>query len=455
MDADTSSGVTVKVAGRIMTLRRHGGLVFATIRDSSGDLQLFVPRNDLGEEAFGRFAGLDMGDVVGVTGEVVCTRRGELSVQPADFVLLCKSLLPLPDKWHGLQDVETRSRQRYLDLIVNPEARRIAHVRSRAIAAIRRLMIDRGFMEVEGPVLQTQPGGAEARPFVTHHNALDIDMYMRIALELHLKRLVVGGLERVFEMGRVFRNEGIDTRHNPEFTMLESYSAYDDYHDMMELTEAMVSAAALATAGTTSLTYQGRPLDLTPPWERLSMEDALARYGGVEMTLEMPLEELRRKAAENGVEAEDYWGPGRIVSEAYDALCERHLWGPVFICDHPAEVSPLARAHRSKPGRVERFEVVIGGRELANAYTEQNDPLAQRAALEAQQRMRVAGDEEAERIDEDFLTALEYGMPPTGGLGVGIDRLVMLLADVDNIRDVILFPTLRPLDGARGLRPLG
>lgn len=438
------SGRTVSVAGRIVSKRSFGKLQFATIRDAGGDIQLFVPQQSVDAGDFALFAECHAGDWVGATGEVVRTRKGEVSVQPGRIVLLSKALRPLPDKWHGLRDVETRSRMRYVDLIVNPEARARAVARSTVLGALRRTMDARGFVEIEGPTLIDVPSGATAKPFTTHHQALDLELHLRIALELPLKKLVVGGLERVYEIGRVYRNEGISTRHNPEFTMLESYSAYDDYRDMMELCEQLVCAAADALGLPRVLTYDGRSVDLNPPWERMTIIEALVRHGGVEVDLSMPADEIRRRCEAAGARLGDSWGPGKVVMETYDQLVERHLWGPVFICDHPLEVSPLARRHRDDPLLAERFEAVVAGRELANAYTEQNDPLAQRAAIEAQAAMRAAGDEEAERIDEDFLRALEYGMPPTGGLGVGIDRLMMLLTGAETIRDVILFPTLRP-----------
>jgi len=439
----TDTGVRVKVAGRIVLMRTFGRLVFATIRDRSGDLQLFVPQQALGKEEFARFLGLKTGDYTGVVGEVVVTRKGELSVKPESFVLLSKALRPLPEKWHGLKDPEARGRMRYVDLIVNPTAREIVVARSRIITTIRTEMTKRDFVEVEGPVLQPIPGGAAAKPFATHHNTLGMDLYLRIALELPLKRLVVGGIERVFEIGRVFRNEGISPRHNPEFTMMESYSAFDDYHDIMEMTEEIVGACAEAVHGTKRLVLGGREIDFSPPWERLTMREALHKYADIEVSLSMPATEVRMRCERAGAVLDPRWGPGKTVMETYDQLVEKRLWGPVFVCDHPAEVSPLARLHRDDPLHVERFEAVVAGRELANAYTELADPLLQRERLEEQARLRAAGDEEAERIEEDFLVALEYGMPPTGGLGIGIDRLVMLLTGTENIRDVILFPTYR------------
>ncbi len=442
--AGEETDVRVRVAGRLVLIRRQGRLTFATMRDRSGSIQLFVSRAVVGADAHEAFDDLDLGDWVGVDGTVMTTKKGELSVKVERAELLAKALRPLPDKWHGLADVDTRFRQRYVDLIVNPEARRVFEIRHAAIAGIRAHLVAEGFIEVETPVLSLEAGGATARPFVTHHNALDLDLYLRIALELHLKRLIVGGMERVFEVSRVFRNEGIDTRHNPEFTMLEAYQALADYHDMMDLTEALVVAAARAALGTTVVAIDGREVDLSPPWPRRRLLDLLREHAGVEVHPAMPLHEARAVADGLGVAWEERWGSGRIVAELYDDLVEPALTGPVFVCDYPREVSPLARAHRDDPSLVERFEAVVGARELANAYSELNDPLDQRTRFEAEAALRAAGDLEAGTVDEDFLRALEFGMPPTGGLGIGIDRLVMLLAGVSSVRDVVLFPTLRP-----------
>jgi lysyl-tRNA synthetase class 2 len=439
---DTRTGQRVSVAGRLLLRRVQGGLAFGTLADWTGRIQLFAQAATT--PAFDEFGKLNLGDWLGVAGEVVTTRRGELSVAVEEWVRLAEARRPFPDKWHGLADPDLRYRQRYLDLWVTEEARRTFLLRSRIVSLTRRWLEDRGFVEVETPILQPVPGGALARPFVTHHNALDLDMYLRIAPELYLKRLVVGGLEQVFEIGRVFRNEGISPRHNPEFTMLELYAAYRDYHDMMELTEELVSYLALEVCGTTSITYGGRPLELAPPWARHTMSDLIEEHAGVAVEVTMPVEELRAVAGRFSIPTEPGWGPGKLVMEIYEKTTEAGLWGPVFVMDYPQEVSPLSRPHRSRPGLVERFEPVVAGRELGNAFSELVDPDEQRERFAEQAAQRAAGDEDAHVVDEDYLRALELGLPPTGGLGIGIDRLAMLLADVPNIRDVILFPTLRP-----------
>ncbi len=444
LEPEARTGRRVTVAGRLVQMRDIGKLVFAVLRDGSGAIQLLGDAAGLGER-LDEFRGLDLGDWVGASGEVITTRRGELSVHVAEFSLLAKALRPLPEKWHGLQDQESRYRRRYLDLAVNAEAREIARRRTVTVASLRATMTERGFVEVETPMLQTQPGGALARPFATHHEALGIDMYLRIAPELYLKRLVVGGLTKVFEINRNFRNEGLSTTHNPEFTMLESYEAYADYHAVMELTEALVSAAASAVHGTSEVEYQGRRLDLTPPYRRLPLLGAVAEAMGEEVGLDMPRADLARLAAAAGVEVDGAWGPGKIVTEIFEKRVEPGLWAPTFVVDYPEEVSPLARSHRSLPGLTERFELFAGGLECANGYSELNDPVEQRRRFEAQARARAEGDDEAMSIDEDYLLALEHGLPPTGGLGVGVDRLAMLLCDVTSIREVILFPHLRPL----------
>jgi lysyl-tRNA synthetase class 2 len=446
----SDTGETVKLAGRVVALRRHGGLDFADLRDQTGAIQLMADRRLLGQEELADFANLDLGDWVGVQGRVVTTDKGELSVALSSFLLLSKALRPLPDLRHGLADPETRYRQRYLDLTVNQRSREIFAIRSETITSVRKTLLDRGFHEVETPVLLSQAGGAAAKPFITHHNALDLDMTMRIALELPLKRLIVGGMDRVFEIGRVFRNEGIDTRHNPEFTELEAYQAFGDYHDMMELTEAIIVNAARASLGTTVVSIAGRDVDLAKPFRRATMAELIKENAGVDMHPSMPVEEARRIADSLGVQWLDVWGSGKIMSECYDESSEDKLIEPTFVMDHPRETSPLARVHRSDPFLVERFELVVAGRELANAYSELNDPVDQAQRFRDEARLQAGGDEEAEPVDDDYVMALEYGLPPTGGLGVGIDRLVMLLTGADAIRDVILFPTLRPVDGAPG-----
>jgi lysyl-tRNA synthetase, class II len=448
LDPGAETGTVVSVAGRLMLRRAQGKLAFGTLQDSSGRIQLFATKDRTPD--FDGFGALSLGDWIGVRGEVVKTRRGELSVMVDEWVLLAEARRPFPDKWHGLSDVDTRYRQRYVDLWVTEESRRVLRLRSRLVSLLRRFLEDRGFVEVETPVLHHVAGGAPARPFVTHHNALDLDLSLRVATELHLKRLVVGGFEKVFEVGRTFRNEGLSPRHNPEFTMLEVYEAYADYGDMMALTEDLVVHLATELHGTTKLSYGDRALDLTPPWRRATLAELVEEHAGLRVSVDMPVDELRAIASAHGVEAHDGWGPGKLVLEIYEKTTEHALWGPVFVCDYPREVSPLARAHRSTPGLVERFEVIAAGRELANAFSELVDPDDQRARFEDQARQKAAGDDETMEIDEDFVRALEYGMPPTGGLGIGVDRLVMLLADAHHIRDVLLFPTLRPEVIVRG-----
>jgi lysyl-tRNA synthetase class 2 len=449
LEPGTETGVTVRVAGRLLLIRRQGKLVFATLRDGTATIQLFVSQAEVGEEALAEFARLDLGDWVGVEGEVMTTRRGELSVKARSFRLLAKSLRPLPDKWHGLSDVDTRFRRRYVDLIVNEEARRVFQIRFAAISAIRRYLDAQGFIEVETPVLHPVPGGAAAKPFVTHHNALDMDLFLRIAPELYLKRLIVAGFERVYEIGRVFRNEGLSTRHNPEFTMLEAYQAFADYTDMMTLTEELVAHAAREATGSTTVPSpndagDGRPLDLAPPWPRRTLRELVAEHAGVDVHPAMPPAELQKLCDTLGVTYDPKWGPGKLVLEIYEKTTEHAIVGPTFVLDYPREVSPLARPHRDDPALVERFEVIVAGRELANAFSELNDPVDQRRRFEDQAALVAGGDEEAQPVDEDYLLALEYGLPPCGGLGIGIDRLAMLLAGVPSIREVILFPHLRP-----------
>jgi lysyl-tRNA synthetase class 2 len=440
--AGTETGVDVAVAGRLMLRREQGKLAFGQLRDSSGAIQLFCGAG--WTDSFDGFKKLSLGDWIGVTGEVVATRTGELSVKVRSWVRLAEARRSFGDKWRGVTDVDLRYRQRYVDLWANESSRATMLLRSRMVSLMRRWLEDRGFVEVETPILHPVPGGAAARPFVTHHHALDVDLYLRVAPELYLKRLVVGGFEKVFEIGRVFRNEGLSPRHNPEFTMLELYQAYADYTDAMALTEELVAYLATELCGTTSLVYSGRDLELAVPWRRATLYELVAQCAGVEVDVGMPVSELRRIASSFDIPVDEAWGPGKLILEIYEKTTEALLWGPVFVCDYPKEVSPLARDHRSKPGLVERFEPIVAGRELANAFTELIDPDEQRARFEAQARARAAGDGEAMAFDEDYVRALEYGLPPTGGLGIGIDRLAMILSGADAIRDVILFPTLRP-----------
>ena len=439
-----STEVEVTVAGRVLLHRSFGKLAFATIRDNTGRIQLLAEASTLDAATMSAFGDIDLGDWVGATGTIVTTKKGELSVRISSLSTLAKALRPLPDKWHGMVDVEQRSRQRYVDLIVNEDAQRIARARTAVVAELRGQFNQRGYIEVETPVLLAEATGALARPFVTHHQALDLDMKLRISLELYLKRLVVGGLERVFEIGRIFRNEGVDATHNPEFTMLESYEALADYSDIMRLVEEVFTAAATVVNDTTAFTYKGRGLDLTPPYRRARFMDLVAESVGEPVSFEEPIESLRDLARRNGVEPRPDWGHGRIAAEIYEEKVEDRIWEPTFVMDHPKEISPLARVHRADPNLTERFELVIAGTEYANAFSELVDPIDQRERFQAQARARAAGDDEAHPVDEDFLRALEYGMPPTGGLGIGVDRLVMLLTDTHHIRDVILFPTLRP-----------
>ena len=445
----------VRVAGRVLLLRRQGKLTFATLRDGSGSVQLFVSRSALGADPHEAFDDLDLGDWVGVEGTMMKTRKGELSVKATSFVLLAKALRPLPEKWHGLTDTDTRFRQRYVDLIANDDARRVFAIRFEVIATLRRLLTEHGFVEVETPVLHVQAGGAEARPFETHHNALDMGLTLRIALELHLKRLLVGGLERVFEIGRVFRNEGLSTRHNPEFTMLELYQAFGDYTDMMDLTETLVSECARVVWDSTTVVVDGTTVDLAPPWPRRPMLDLIEEHAGERVHPDDAIDDLRAACDRHEVPHEDAWGPGKLVLELYEKCVEPNLLAPVFVTDYPKEVSPLARTHRDDPSLVERFELVVLGRELANAFSELNDPVDQRARFEAQAALAAAGDDEAHGVDEDYVRALEYGLPPCGGLGIGVDRLVMLIAGVSSIREVILFPHLRPEMGESGSKDAG
>jgi len=441
---DTMEGQEVTVAGRIMSKRMMGKASFAHIQDSAGQIQIFVRINDVGEEQYEDFKSFDLGDIIGVTGEVFKTKTGEISVRAKDMVLLAKSLYPLPEKWHGLKDPDLRYRHRYVDLIVNPEVRRTFETRSKVIRCIRNYLDSRGYLEVETPILHTTAGGAAARPFITHHNTLDIDMYLRIATELHLKRLIVGGFDKVYELGRVFRNEGMSIKHNPEFTSIEIYRAYADYMDMMELTEDMIVTVAKEVLGTTKLTYQGQEIDLTPPWQRMTMIEAVKKYAGVDFSQIDTDEEAREVAKQAGLELKKGNTWGHILNAFFEEKVEQHLIQPTFILDYPIEISPLAKKKKDDPRLTYRFELYIVAREIANAFSELNDPIDQRERFMEQARQRAAGDEEAHMMDEDFVHALEIGMPPTGGVGIGIDRLVMLFTDSYSIRDVILFPTMRP-----------
>ncbi len=443
---DELEGQTVVIAGRIMSRRIMGKASFMDVRDGSDRMQVYVCRDDVGADDYQDFKKWDIGDIVGVEGFVFRTKTGEISVHAQRIVMLSKSLLPLPEKFHGLKDTDTRYRQRYLDLMMNPEVRDAFVKRSQIITAIRNFLNAREFLEVETPVLHTMAGGAAARPFITHHNTLDMDLYLRIALELHLKRLIVGGMERVYEIGRVFRNEGMDTRHNPEFTLLELYQAYTDYAGMMDLTEEMIRFVAHEVLGKAQITYGGVEIDLDKPFARLSMADAVKQYAGVDFAGVETLEQARALAKEHHIAFEQRHGVGDILNLFFETYVEEKLVQPTFIMHHPVEISPLAKRRPEDPRYTERFELFVVGREHANAFSELNDPVDQRARFEAQAKLKAAGDDEACDVDEDFLTALEYGMPPTGGLGIGIDRLVMLLTDSGSIRDVLLFPTMKPLD---------
>lgn len=442
LEPGTETDVVVTVAGRLMLRRDQGKLAFGSLQDASGRIQLFAMAKSTPE--FAEFTGLSIGDWIAVTGVVMMTRRGELSVRVDHWLVLAPAQRPFPDKWHGISDPDTRYRQRYVDLWVSDEARLAFQQRSQAVASMRRRLQDQGFIEVETPMLHPIPGGALARPFVTHHNALDQELYLRIAPELYLKRLVVGGMEKVFEVGRVFRNEGMSTRHNPEFTMLELYWAYADYDDMMRLTEDLVAGIAQDVVGSTTVTFDGRPVDLSTPWRRATMEELIAEQVGVEVSLATPKAELIEVCERFGVEVKEQYGPGKLILELYEKTTEGELWDPVFVTDYPVEVSPLSREHRERPGYTERFEAIVAGRELCNGFSELTDPVVQRQRFEAQEADRAAGDDEAMVVDEDYLRALEYGLPGTAGLGVGVDRLAMLVTGTSTIRDVVLFPTLKP-----------
>jgi lysyl-tRNA synthetase class 2 len=440
------AGRKVQVAGRLMAKRSHGKATFADILDRSGEIQVYVRVDLVGEEAYQLFKLFDIGDIIGAAGTVFRTRQGEITVEAESVVLLAKSLRPLPEKWHGLKDVELRYRQRYLDLIMNPSVREIFRRRTAVIKALRAFLDSRGFLEVETPVMASVAAGAAARPFITHHNALDIDLYLRIALELPLKRLLVGGLERVYEIGRVFRNEGISTKHNPEFTLLEAYQAYSDYEDMMTLTEEMLSRVAEEVTGSLVVRYGDWEIDFMPPWTRMTVFEALDRYAGLKWDRLPSREEALQAARQKGVAVEPQASAAKIVDALLQDLVEPQLIQPTFLLDYPVELSPLAKRKEGAPELACRFELFVAGRELVNAFSELNDPIDQRERFLAQLKERARGDEEAQMLDQDFIVALEYGMPPAGGLGLGVDRLVMLLTDSSSIREVILFPTLRPQD---------
>jgi len=436
-------GISVSIAGRIMTKRGKGKAGFAHIQDLHGQVQIYVRKDAVGDEQYELFNTADLGDLVGIEGKVFKTNVGELSVKATGFTLLTKALRPLPDKYHGLKDVEQRYRQRYLDLITSMESRETFVTRSKIIREMRRYLDDNGYLEVETPMMHAIAGGASARPFITHHNALDMELYMRIAIELHLKRLIVGGLEKVYEIGRVFRNEGVSTRHNPEFTMIELYEAYADYEDIMKLTENMIAHIAKQVLGTTTIQYGEQEINLEPEWTRLHMVDAIKQYSGADFWSPMSVEEARTLAKEHGVEIKDTMEVGHIINEFFEQKVEEKLIQPTFIYGHPVEISPLAKKNDEDPRFTDRFELFIVAREHANAFTELNDPIDQKERFEAQLKEREQGNDEAHMMDDDYIEALEYGMPPTGGLGIGIDRLVMLLTNAPSIRDVLLFPAMR------------
>lgn len=441
---ETFEGKPVSLAGRLMSKRGMGKASFCDIQDKDGRIQLYVKIDDVGIETYEDFKKFDIGDIVGVKGTVFRTHKGEISIKTESIIMLAKSLQPLPEKWHGLKDTDLRYRQRYVDLIVNPDVRKTFITRSRIIKAIRKYLDDRGYLEVDTPQLNSILGGASAKPFVTHHNTLDIDLYLRVAPELYLKRLIIGGLEKVYEMGRMFRNEGMSIKHNPEFTMMEVYEAYTDYKGMMDLTENLVSAVAEAVLGTTRITYQGEDIDLTPPWSRLTMTEAVKKYTNVDFDTIKNDAEAASVAKEKKVHVKAGMSKGEILNLMFEEFVEEHLIQPTFIIDYPVEISPLTKKKPDKPELTERFELFITGREMANAYSELNDPLDQKERFINQVKKRESGDEEANMMDDDFVTALEYGMPPTGGMGIGIDRLIMLLTDSYSIRDILLFPTMKP-----------
>jgi len=441
-------GETVRLSGRLMALRTHGKASFADIQDMSGKMQLYIKVNIIGEDRYELFTELDIGDIVGIEGEVFKTNRGQISVKVKEFTLLTKSLRPLPEKFHGLKDKEMRYRQRYLDLIMNPEVKDTFVVRSKIIRSFRDILDEKDFLEVETPMMHPIPGGANAKPFITHHNALDMELYLRIAPELYLKRLIVGGFDRVYEINRNFRNEGMSYKHNPEFTTLELYQAQADYHDMMDITEELVVKSAENILGTTNISYQDQDIDLSIPWERITMKELVKNETGFDYDSLETVEDAYSKAKELGVNIEDKdLSKGELLYEVFETLVEESLVKPTFVMDYPIEVSPLAKNKEDEPEFTYRFEAFINGWEIANAFSELNDPFEQESRFEHQVQQREAGDEEAQMMDKDFVRALEYGMPPTGGLGIGIDRLIMLLTDSKSIRDVILFPTMRPEQG--------
>ena len=433
----------VRLAGRVMAIRGHGKTAFLDLLDKTGRIQLYVRKDALGEDNYGIIKLMDIGDIIGVSGTVFRTHMGELSIKAVSLEILSKALRPLPEKWHGLKDIETRYRQRYVDLIVNPDVRKTFLQRSKIIKSIREILDNKDFLEVETPIMHAIAGGATARPFITYHNALDMELYMRVAPELYLKRLIVGGFERVYELGRVFRNEGIDIKHNPEFTMVEVYQAYADYNDLMDLTETIISETAEKVLGTKQITYNDQEIDLASPWIRMTMIEAVAKYTGVDFTGVTDVEEARKMAAGINVPIEKSFGVGKIINACFDEHVEDKLIQPTFITGHPKEISPLAKSSAADPEITDRFEAYIYGREMCNGFSELNDPIDQRERFLKQVEERNNGDEEANMMDEDFLNALEYGLPPTGGLGIGIDRLVMLLTDSSSIRDVLLFPHMR------------
>lgn len=432
------------IAGRIVLKRGHGKASFAHIQDEKGKIQIYVKLDNVGADNYELFEKTDIGDFIGIKGKIFKTRTQEITLKVKEFNLLTKSLHPLPEKWHGLQDVEMRYRERYVDLIVNPDVKKVFETRSRVISHIRRQLESKGFLEVETPILHVLQGGAAAKPFKTHHNALNMPLFLRVAPELYLKRLIVGGFEKVFELGRVFRNEGISFKHNPEYTMIEIYQAYADYNDIMKLTEDVISDSMQNAIGTLKINYKGHDLDFTTPWKKIALKDALKEFSGID--IDISEEDLRKLAKDRGIDEAFSLGIGKLINELYDRFVEPHLIQPTIILDYPIETSPLAKKKRDNPKLVERFEVIVAGMEIANAFSELNDPIDQRKRFEKQMELKKAGDEEAESLDEDYIRALEYGMPPTGGLGIGIDRLIMLITDSHSIRDVLLFPHMKPIN---------